>query len=501
MASWASFCSEQNTTPAPILTATCNCCLRRPSDLEQYFLDFNGRLGLSVLGHELAQRAADPAAGTAQQGQRPEASDTTQPADQLAHSTAAEQQQLSSTKVVLVGHSMGGACAALATLEKPQQVAALVLVAPAIFALPGHGRERGMLVHERSRSLAPAAEEQTSFEQPAAARGAGNRAASASSLAGSDDGNDIRAEDGAGALGRQDSATSLGMASPNSKESKQQPQGSGTAPGPQEHVMVLQMHPEEHAPAPPPPKAPGRAQLLAKAATSAVQAVAAACILAAIMVLKPLIVLLLRMVVRSKSFWERGLASAYYDSSKLTAEVVDAYRMPQLVRGWEDGMLQFVLARLAGASRLGKLGFRRKSSSAGSASSTDASASNASSASGIMMVRDAVYEGLRPAALGSAGAGAATAAAAAADPEGSLADQLAAVVEKHRIPVLLVHGEGDRIVPISNSKRLAKRLPGCKLSVYTQCGHMPQEELPEGFVATVTGFLQEVAAGAGKKRQ
>lgn len=28
---------------------------------------------------------------------------------------------------------------------------------------------------------------------------------------------------------------------------------------------------------------------------------------------------------------------AYYDKSKVTPEAVDAYRLPQLVRGWESG--------------------------------------------------------------------------------------------------------------------------------------------------------------------
>lgn len=37
-----------------------------------------------------------------------------------------------------------------------------------------------------------------------------------------------------------------------------------------------------------------------------------------------------------------------YAKDGVTAEVVDAYRLPQLVRGWEWGLLRFLRARVAG---------------------------------------------------------------------------------------------------------------------------------------------------------
>lgn len=40
----------------------------------------------------------------------------------------------------------------------------------------------------------------------------------------------------------------------------------------------------------------------------------------------PLLVLLLRRLVRSRRFWERGLASAWHSGQSLTREYVDAYR-------------------------------------------------------------------------------------------------------------------------------------------------------------------------------
>ncbi|GFR41964.1 hypothetical protein Agub_g2763, partial [Astrephomene gubernaculifera] len=61
----------------------------------------------------------------------------------------------------------------------------------------------------------------------------------------------------------------------------------------------------------------------------------------------PVITLLLRYLVRRRTFWIKGLQQAYYDPSAVTPELVDAYRLPQLVRGWEAGMVNFLLARLA----------------------------------------------------------------------------------------------------------------------------------------------------------
>lgn len=40
-----------------------------------------------------------------------------------------------------------------------------------------------------------------------------------------------------------------------------------------------------------------------------------------------------------------------YDKDKLPDELIDAYRMPQLVRGWEDGLIRFFLARVSGGNQ------------------------------------------------------------------------------------------------------------------------------------------------------
>lgn len=61
-------------------------------------------------------------------------------------------------------------------------------------------------------------------------------------------------------------------------------------------------------------------------------------------------------------------------------------------------------------------------------------------------------------------------------------------------PVLVVTGDTDRLVPAWNAERLAKAIPGSKFEVIKNCGHLPQEEKPEEFLAIVQKFLQWVVS-------
>jgi pimeloyl-ACP methyl ester carboxylesterase len=70
----------------------------------------------------------------------------------------------------------------------------------------------------------------------------------------------------------------------------------------------------------------------------------------------------------------------------------------------------------------------------------------------------------------------------------SLADRLG---ELH-LPVLVVTGDDDRIVDTELSLRLAQDIPGAELSVFKDCGHVPQEECPEQFLPVVNTFIQSL---------
>jgi pimeloyl-ACP methyl ester carboxylesterase len=66
---------------------------------------------------------------------------------------------------------------------------------------------------------------------------------------------------------------------------------------------------------------------------------------------------------------------------------------------------------------------------------------------------------------------------------------LAKRLGEFNLPVLVLTGDDDRIVPTADSIRLAGELPNAKLVVIPQCGHVPQEERPEAFMQAVTEFL------------
>lgn len=58
-------------------------------------------------------------------------------------------------------------------------------------------------------------------------------------------------------------------------------------------------------------------------------------------------------------------------------------------------------------------------------------------------------------------------------------------------PTLLLWGDNDLEIPLSDGERLHAEIPGSRLIVFLNCGHIPHEEYPEAFVDVVTGFCRE----------
>ena len=59
-------------------------------------------------------------------------------------------------------------------------------------------------------------------------------------------------------------------------------------------------------------------------------------------------------------------------------------------------------------------------------------------------------------------------------------------VERIDVPALVVHGELDRVVPVSNGRLLADRMPNAELVLLPGQGHAPQlEERRARFAAIV----------------
>ncbi|HET6978194.1 MAG TPA: alpha/beta hydrolase [Pyrinomonadaceae bacterium] len=57
-------------------------------------------------------------------------------------------------------------------------------------------------------------------------------------------------------------------------------------------------------------------------------------------------------------------------------------------------------------------------------------------------------------------------------------------------PTLLLWGETDREIPLADGERLHAEIPGSRLIVFLNCGHLPHEEYPEAFMNVVTDFCK-----------
>lgn len=63
------------------------------------------------------------------------------------------------------------------------------------------------------------------------------------------------------------------------------------------------------------------------------------------------------------------------------------------------------------------------------------------------------------------------------------------VLARIALPVLLLHGREDPVIPAEGSWRIAQALPDAELLVYPQVGHVPSVECPARYADAVTGFL------------
>ncbi|MGH9941105.1 MAG: alpha/beta fold hydrolase [Pyrinomonadaceae bacterium] len=70
------------------------------------------------------------------------------------------------------------------------------------------------------------------------------------------------------------------------------------------------------------------------------------------------------------------------------------------------------------------------------------------------------------------------------------ATRIEAEAARIKHPVLLVWGAQDRDVPLKNGERLHQLIPGSRLFVFPNSGHLPQEERPTEFVSLVSDFCK-----------
>lgn len=58
-----------------------------------------------------------------------------------------------------------------------------------------------------------------------------------------------------------------------------------------------------------------------------------------------------------------------------------------------------------------------------------------------------------------------------------------------RVPSLIVWGREDRLIPVGEAERLRARIPGSRVVLIPDAGHLPQREQPEAFSRAVAEFL------------
>jgi pimeloyl-ACP methyl ester carboxylesterase len=76
-------------------------------------------------------------------------------------------------------------------------------------------------------------------------------------------------------------------------------------------------------------------------------------------------------------------------------------------------------------------------------------------------------------------------------------DQVAGRYPELDLPVLVVWGAEDPVVPPAFAPRLEVLLPRARRVMLPGVGHLPAEEDPEGSLAALLSFLEGLAPGAG----
>ena len=192
-------------------------------------------------------------------------------------------------------------------------------------------------------------------------------------------------------------------------------------------------------------------------------------------VAKPLLYVILRTIVRSKQFWRNGLSKVVAKSkaSLVDDSWIDGYRRPRVVQNWDLGMINFVSASLNDLGTDLKAMFRRHMR--------------------IYADKPTEYDlSMNP------------------------MDALRKSAWENNVPILIVHGAEDAIVPASNSVNIHNRLltaparpddeietpkvsppplppspPFVRFVAMERVGHCPHEEDPETFATVALTFLKD----------
>jgi pimeloyl-ACP methyl ester carboxylesterase len=62
------------------------------------------------------------------------------------------------------------------------------------------------------------------------------------------------------------------------------------------------------------------------------------------------------------------------------------------------------------------------------------------------------------------------------------------------VPVLVIWGEADRMIPVAHGQAYAKAIPGARFVLIPEAGHLPQLETPARLLAVIWDFAETTAS-------
>jgi pimeloyl-ACP methyl ester carboxylesterase len=63
------------------------------------------------------------------------------------------------------------------------------------------------------------------------------------------------------------------------------------------------------------------------------------------------------------------------------------------------------------------------------------------------------------------------------------------------VPVAVIAGGADALVPLARAQEMAERFPNCQFTVIPQAGHMPMLEAPEEVANALAALVSRVNKG------
>ena len=69
------------------------------------------------------------------------------------------------------------------------------------------------------------------------------------------------------------------------------------------------------------------------------------------------------------------------------------------------------------------------------------------------------------------------------------------------VPVLIIWGEHDPMIPVHHGEQAHRAIPGSRLEIFDRVGHLPQLEAPGRFVAALERFLAETGPAQWDTKQ